>query len=154
MSGISAYGTLLGVSTGMSSLSLTTMPSTWDYIGQLTNISGPSVAVDSIDVTSHDSTGGYRQFVAGLIDGGDLSLEGNLLTAGAGDELLDLAETRENICFYVKFPTAAGSTGWAWLFAGAVNGLETQAPHDGKIGFTASIKLTEQPFMTSTYTTA
>ena len=154
MSGLSAYGTLLGVSTGMSSLSLTTMPSTWDYIGQLTNISGPSVAADTIDVTSHDSTGAYRQFVAGLLDGGDLSLEGNLLTAGAGDEILDLAETRENVCFYVKFPTAAGSTGWAWLFAGAVNSLETQAPHDGKIGFTASIKLTEQPFMTSTYTTA
>ena len=153
MSGISAYGTLLGVSPGMSSLSLTTMPSTWDYIGQLTNISGPSVAADSIDVTSHDSTGGHRQFVAGVIDGGDLSFEGNLLTAAAGDELMDLAEIRDNVCFYDKFPTAAGSTGWAWLFAGAVNSFETQAPHDGKIGFTASVKLTGQPFMTSTYAT-
>ena len=153
MSGKSAYGTLFGVSTAMSALTLSTYPAAWDYIGELTNIGGPSVSVDSIDVTAHDSADGYREFVSGLIDGGDVSLEGNLLTAGAGDEMLDLAETRENICFRVKFPTAAGSTGWDWLFAGAVNAFETQSPHDGKIGFTAGVKLTGQPFMTSTYAT-
>ena len=152
MSGVSAYGTLFGVSTAMSSLTLSTMPASWDYIGELTGISGPSISVDTIDVTTHDSsTNAYRQFVAGLIDGGEVTLEGNLLTAGAGDEMIELAETRENICFRVKFPQ--GSTGWDWLFAGSVNSYETDAPHDGKIGFSAGVKLTGQPFMTSTYAT-
>lgn len=153
MAGLSAYGTLFGVSTGMSILDLTTNPSTWDYIGELTGISGPAVSADTIDVTTHDSANGYREFVVGLIDGGDITLEGNLLTAGAGDELLSLAETRDNVCFRVKFPTAAGSTGWDWLLAGSVNSFETDAPHDGKIGFSAGVKLTGQPFMTSTYAT-
>jgi len=153
MSGVSAYGTILGVSTSTDKIVLATPPSTWDYIGQLTGIGGPNLSVDTIDVTAHDSTGGYREFVAGLIDGGDISLEGNLLTAAAGDEMLDLADLRENIVFRVKFPTASGSTGWNWLFAGALVNFETDAPHDGKVGFSASIKLTGQPFMTSTYGT-
>ena len=151
MSGLSAYGTLFGVSTSMSILDFTTNPSTWDYIGQLTGISGPSVSVDTIDVTAHDSANAYRQFVAGVIDGGEVTLEGNLLTAGAGDELLALAETRENVCFRVKFPE--GSTGWDWLFTGSVNSFETDAPFEDKIGFSAGVKLTGQPFMTSTYAT-
>jgi predicted secreted protein len=154
MSGLSAFGTLFGVSTAMSIIySSEAPPTSWDYIGELTGISGPSVAADTIDVTAHDSASAYRQFVAGVIDGGDITLEGNLLTAGAGDELLELAEIRANVCFRVKFPTAAGSTGWDWLFAGSVNSFETDAPYDDKVSFSASVKLTGQPFMTSTYAT-
>ena len=75
MSGLSAYGTIFTLgSTG-----------TTGIIGNLTNISGPGITADTIDVTSHDSTGGYRQFIAGLIDGGEISLEGNLVTAAAGN---------------------------------------------------------------------
>ena len=158
MAGHSAYGTLLGTATSASMLDLTTNPSSWTYIGDLTGIGGPNMSVDTIDVTAHDSTGGFREFVAGLIDGGDITFEGNLLTAAAGDEIIELAEERANVLFIVKFPTsgtivADANNREAWLLAGSVVGFETNAPHDGKIGFSASIKLTGQPFLTSTYTT-
>ena len=143
MSGLSAFGTIFTLgSTGSTGV-----------IGNLTGISGPGISADTIDVTSHDSTNGYRQFVAGVIDGGEVTLEGNLLTAGAGDEMLELAETRANVCFRVKFPTASGSTGWDWLFAGSLNSFETDAPFDDQVSFSAGVKLTGQPFMTSTYAT-
>ena len=155
MSGTSAYGTLFGVSTALDmSTGLPTSTHTWDYIGELTGIGGPSITGDTIDVTTHDSTDAYRSFVAGLLDGGDISLEGNLMTAGAGDEMLSLAEARAVVCYRVKFPVSAGSTGMDWLFGGILNTFETDAPHDGKISFSAGVKLTAKPVLTSTYSTA
>ena len=159
MAGESAFGTAFGVSTGVSALDLSTRPSTWNYIGDLTNISGPSISVDTIDVTAHDSADAAREFVAGVIDGGDITLEGNFTDAASGEELTDLIDTRSIISFIVKFPTTgthATSTVnmEAWLFTGAFVGLETDAPFDGKIGFSASVKLSGKPFLTSTYTSS
>ena len=157
MAGYSAFGTKLGYSTAMTSLDLTTKPSTWDYIGEITNVGGPSISVNTIDVTSHDSPDAYNQFVAGLIDGGDITLEGNLVSAAAGNDIVDIANERATVCFYVKFPTTGTSASAvsydSWLFAGVANSFETDAPHDGKIGFTAGIKLDGKPFLTSTYAT-
>jgi predicted secreted protein len=157
MAGHSALGTLLGISTsGSSELSLTVIPTSWDYIGAVTNVGGPSLMVDTIDVTAHDSADAAREYVAGVIDGGDINIEGNLVDAASGQELTELIDTRETVCFCVKFPTT-GTVADAydtWLLAGAVVGFETQAPFDGKLGFTAGIKLSGKPFLTSTYTTA
>jgi predicted secreted protein len=154
MAGKSAYGTLIGYSTEYQVLDLSTAPVSWDYLGEVTNIGGPSVTVDTIDVTSHDSsTDAYREFVASLIDGGDITIEGNLIDAAAGNEIVDLLNERISACWRVQFPTAAGSTGFDWLFAGILNNFETDAPHDGKISFSAGVKLTAKPVLTSTYST-
>lgn len=157
MAGYAAYGTVLGYSTARQTLDLTTAPTEWDYIGELTNIGGPSITVNPIDVTSHDSADAYNEFVAGLIDGGDVTLDGNLVSAAAGNEMVDLSNERIVACFYVKFPTTGTSTSAvsydSWLFTGIANAFETDAPHDGKIGFSAGIKLSGKPFLTSTYAT-
>jgi len=44
-------------------------------IAAIRDISGPSLSLDTIDVTTHDSTGAWREFIAGLKDGGEVSLE-------------------------------------------------------------------------------
>ena len=150
MAGYAAYGTVFGYSTAMSVLDLTTKPSTWDYIGELTGIGGPSVSVDTIDVTSHGSADAYREFVAGLIDGGDITLEGNLVSASAGNEMVDLHNSRAVVSFRIKFTDTSTSN---WLFTGVANAFECDAPHDGKISFSAGVKLTGKPFLTSTYGT-
>ena len=156
MSGYSAFGTLLGVATSRNVLDLTTRPSSWTYIGELTNIGGPSITVDTIDVSAHDSADAFREFTAGLIDGGDVSFEGNFIDADDGVEITDLAETREIISFCVRFPTTGTSTEMnydTWLLTGALVNFETEAPFDGKIGFTGNVKVSGKPFLTSTYTT-
>ena len=151
MAGYAAYGANFGYSTAQSYISLSTaIGSTWDYIGSVTGIGGPSLAVDTIDVTAHDSTSAAREFVAGLIDGGDISLEGNVISASAANEMIDLSNNRAVVTFRVQFgATVAGD----WLFCGIANSFETDAPHDGKIGFSAGIKLTGRPYLTSTYGT-
>jgi len=157
MAGYSAFGTVFGYSTAQSTILInstsTEIGSTWDYIGEITNIGGPTLSVDTIDVTSHNSTDAFREYAAGLIDGGDISLEGNVVSASAANSLIGLSEDRAVVTFRIKFNMPSGSTGNDWLFCGIANSFETDAPHDGKMGFSAGIKLTEKPYLTSTYAT-
>ncbi len=50
-----------------------TVLTAWASIGEVTNISGPSMSKDTHDVTSLASTGGYREFIVGLKDPGSLT---------------------------------------------------------------------------------
>ena len=138
MAGLSAYGTIFTLgSTGSTGV-----------IGNLTNISGPGITADTIDITSHDSTGAYRQFVAGLIDGGEISLEGNLVTAAAGNAFMTAINNRSTTACSIILPTTGTSIG-KWTFSAVPVSFETQTPHDGKIGFTASVKVTGTPTLSS-----
>mgnify|MGYP006893384743 CR=1 FL=1 len=53
----------------------TTGGGAWRTIAQCRSISGPSYEGDEIDVTTHDSVGGFREFVRGLVDPGEISAE-------------------------------------------------------------------------------
>ncbi len=117
-------------------------------VAELTSISGPSVSADTIDVSSHDSLAdedAYRTYVGGLLDGGEISCEGNLTTAAAGNYIMTALEGRVAIPITVTFPAAAGVA--TWTFDGLVTAFETSAPHDGKLGFSASIKVSGQPVL-------
>lgn len=59
-----------------------TTDGTWDVIAEVNSISGPGMTRDTIDVTSLDSTGGYREFIGGFRDGGNVSLSMNFTRAG------------------------------------------------------------------------
>ena len=51
--------------------------STWASVGEVTNISGPNMSRETIDVTSLASTGGYREFITGLRNPGTLTFTMN-----------------------------------------------------------------------------
>jgi predicted secreted protein len=59
---ITATGTLLKVGDGASEEQFTTIP-------EMFRIQAPTVKFDMTDVTSHDSTGGFREYIPGLSDG-------------------------------------------------------------------------------------
>ena len=46
----------------------------WVDIAEILSISGPGMSRDVIDVTSLDSVGGYREFIAGFRDPGTITL--------------------------------------------------------------------------------
>ena len=56
---------------------------TWNgtALAELTNITGPSMKVDTIDVTNFGSPNSFREFIVGLIDGGEVGIEGNFITS-------------------------------------------------------------------------
>ena len=49
----------------------------WVDIAEINSITGPGKTRDTIDVTSLDSTGGYREFIGGFRDGGTVTLPMN-----------------------------------------------------------------------------
>lgn len=59
---ISAQGTLFKIESGTSAGSFLTIP-------ECNKIGAPNVKFDLNDVTSHDSTGGFKEYLPGLADG-------------------------------------------------------------------------------------
>jgi hypothetical protein len=135
MAGQSAFGTSFKITSGGSLVA----------VGELTGIGGPSLSVDTIDVSSHTSADAHREFVAGVIDAGEMALEGNLLQGNA-ELLKDSIESRAVVAAEVNFPpylTAPDTYKFSkWGFSGIVIGLGPTAPHDGKLGFNGSVKVT------------
>ena len=159
MAGFSALGTILRMSSANGSLATT---STAASIADLTNISGPTMSAEEIDVSSHDSTTYFREFVSGFLDGGEISLEGNLgaSTSAGAIVLNDAFNDRSERHFHVVFPaTGTNSSGTAatqqsnfylrWDFYGTVTGVETAAPYDDKASFSASIRISGAPVLTA-----
>ena len=68
MAGYSGFGTRFERGDGGT-------PETFDLIGEATDISGPEQERDTIEVTSHQSPNGFREWVGGLSDGGEVSFE-------------------------------------------------------------------------------
>jgi predicted secreted protein len=154
MAGFAGLGTILRMSSAGGTLATT---STAAGIADLTNISGPSMSAEEIDVSSHDSDGNFREFVAGFLDAGEISLEGNLSTAAQGAAVLSAAfNDRAQRQFHIVFPklvstsTAIGDCSalyLRWKFDGTITGVETAAPYDDKATFSSTIRITGAPHL-------
>jgi predicted secreted protein len=158
MAGFSALGTILRMSTAEFAETTTAAG-----VADLTNISGPTMSAEEIDVSSHDSTGNFREFVSGFLDAGELSLEGNLRNSTTGATTLVTAfNDRLSRYFHVVFPATVTTTGstsvgddasmnyMRWKLQGYVTGVETAAPYDDKASFSASIRITGAPILVGT----
>lgn len=129
-SGVSAFGTFL----------------IWNYhkVLEITNISGPSQSRDTIDLTSHDSPLAFKEYVAGLIDGGEISIEGHFIKGDANGQIkfhTDMQGGTKRSCFIVM-PMAVGG---AWSFEAIATGFEGSFPYDSGIGVSGSLKITGKP---------
>ena len=115
----------------------------WDTIAGINNITGPSLAQETIDATHMLSADNYREFIAGLRDGGEVSIDGDYAPQEATQAklLTDLqAGTTDN--YRIVLPTAMGLT---WTFAAIVIAYEPTGPSDGKYTFTVSLKISGKP---------
>ena len=126
--GGAAFGTVLTVGTA---------------VAELTSISGPSISMDTIDVSSHQSPSRARQFVAGMIDGGEITVEGNLTGANSAAALLALmAAGTVSAAATIVFPAPTSLT---WTFSCLVTSVSTDAPYEDKAAFSATLKITGLP---------
>lgn len=116
-------------------------------VASLTSISGLALSADTIDVTTFDSADGYREFIGGFKDGGEVSIEGFFdPTTGKGQkELYDLFESGEPEDFIIEFPADLGAS---WQFEGIVTAIETGADLEDPLSFSATIKVTGKPTLT------
>jgi len=133
MSGKFGFGTTFSV----------TIADVLEAIAELTSISGPEISVNEIDVTSHDSPDGYMEFLPGLKDGGSVTIEGNFENDASQLHFQTLIDNGVAVPMEIAFPNALAT----WTFDGFVTAFSTDAPHDDKIDFTATIKVTGKPVL-------
>lgn len=115
-------------------------------IADLTSIGEIGVESDEIDVTTLDSASGYKEFIAGFKDAGEVSLAGYVKSEANMDALLDLAEAQTVCTWEIAF-----TSGSKWNFSGFVKSLkEAESTVEGVRGFSASIRISGAP----TYTAA
>lgn len=111
-------------------------------IAQVRNIGGPGLSLDVEDVTTHDSTGAWEEVVATILRSGEVSLDivwdPATATHGWGVGLLAVMPRRATRNFQVIFPDAASTT---WSFAAEVVSFEPDAPHDGALTASVTLKL-------------
>ena len=102
---IIANGTLLQIGDGAGSVEqFTTVP-------EMMKLSGPSVKFDLLDVTSHDSSGFFREYIPGLADGDNVGGDMNWRPSNTVHIALrtdSYARTLRN--FQVVFPDTSDNT--------------------------------------------
>lgn len=105
------------------------------------SISGPGLARDTIDATDMDSTERWREFVSGLKDGGEVTLEVEFDPDGT-DVTNWLADINDDDAGYYKivFPDTT-----EWGFAGFMTAFEPDDPHDDLMTASVTYKLTGKP---------
>lgn len=115
-------------------------------IGGLTEIGGLQLSADTIDVTTLDSDGGYKEFIGGFKDAGEVSLSGFFdNTTGKGQaEMYAAFESGEVTDFVIEFPEALNTK---WTFKGVVTGFETGATLEDPVSFSSTIKVSGKPIL-------
>jgi predicted secreted protein len=112
----------------------------WGALAEVNNISGPSESRDTIDVTSLDSTGGYREFITGFKDGGELTFTMNMANAEY-DKLRTDFDTDTAREYKVELPDSDESI---FSFSGLVTNIPLSVSPDDKVTVDVTIKVTGQ----------
>jgi len=119
--------------------------SSWDYLAEVNSITGPTMTRDFIDVTSLDSTGGYREFITGFRDAGTISLSMNF-TRDSYDLMLTDFESPNANNYEIILPDDDVTS---FEFEGLVTEVPLTIPTDDKITADVTIKITGQVVMNS-----
>lgn len=120
-------------------------------VAELTSIGGLELSADTIESTNLDSDG-WRTFVQGLKDGGEVSISGYFSPADTNGQkaLHTLFESGTLTAFIILFPSAMGAE---WDFNGIVTGITTGAELEDGISFEATIKVSGHPSLGVTAST-
>lgn len=139
MPGISAFGTLLQMEDPGS-------PGSYLTIAEVKNIQGPGLTLDTLETTTHSSTGAWKEFIGTLLDGGEVTFDVNYVptnaTHGNTSGIISRLRLRAMTNFKLIFPNVGNTT---WLFAGLVTAFNPSAPTDDFLGASVTIKLSGQP---------
>lgn len=109
-------------------------------IGQVQDISGPSMALDTEDVTCHDSTGGWEEHVGTILRSGEVTLEIAYDPALASHTTIISTMTgRASAAMTIVLPDPGTTT---YSFSGFVTGFEPGMPHDGALTASVTVKPT------------
>lgn len=119
-------------------------PAQFVDVAEVTSITPPNMTRDAVDATHTASPDGWREFIPGLKDAGEVTIEFNFVPGSPSTQLLvDAFNADEPVECQITFPD--GSPATVWSFEAIVTGLEFEAPVDDKMTGTATFKITGKP---------
>ncbi|MCM2580444.1 phage tail tube protein [Streptomyces meridianus] len=137
MAGLDGYGTQLE----RSDMAATPV---FTAIANVTSINPPSMERETQDVTAHDSPDAWREFIGGLKDGGEVSIDVNYDPREHDDLIVDFGDAAPRD-YKVVWPGTLGS----WEFKALLTGFEPEAPHDDKLAASLTFKVSGKPTITT-----
>ena len=113
-------------------------------IANLTSIGEIGIESEEIDSTDLDSPNGYKEFIAGSKDGGEVSIAGNIKDESNVEKMLALAESQSVEEWTVKYPSGA-----KWVFKAFVKSFKDgEKSIDGLANFSATLRISGKPTYT------
>lgn len=112
-------------------------------IAEIIGLQGPSMKLDTVDVTNHQSLSGWKECIPTLKHGGEVSFEINFIPTNATHRnivggLIYLFDQGILQPFTLVWPDTAGTS---WAFSSYVTGFTPAAPHDGKLSAAVTLKV-------------
>ncbi len=134
-----AYGTVLTVA--------------GNPIAELSDITWSGEKADTLDVTTHDSADGFKDFIGALRDGGEFTVKGNFYPGDTnGQIILNTHFLAHTIGAYVlTFPASMAATLTCSAFV--TNWTPNPGAVAGKVDFSATMKITGKPTLGVTLST-
>lgn len=117
-------------------------PTNYTEIAEVKSITPPSEQIDMIDVTHMQSPDRRREFISGLVDGGEASFEMNFIPGNTADLRLNVllslpaGVSRRRSC-RITYPNGVLQT-----FNGELTGYEKSVPFDDAMTATVTFKVT------------
>ncbi len=115
-------------------------PEVFTEIAEVTSLSLPSPTRDSIDVSHFLSPDSYREFIPGLIDAGEVTLEINYVPGSSTTALLLAEIEAQPGNKQIVFPL-----GEILTFTAFCTGFEGEAPIDDKMSASVTYKVSAKP---------
>ena len=108
-------------------------------VAEVTTISWPSYARDAVEVTHLNSDDQFREYVPGLMDGGEVTLEMNYIPSVS--DVIIAALTASTIGQF-KITAQGGAN---VVFRAIVTSYQPQSPVDDRMTASATFKITGKP---------
>lgn len=113
-------------------------PTVYTNVAEITNISGPEISVEQVEASTLDSTGGYKEFIPGLKDGGSVSFTMNWTNKASQQSIRNLIGGTSNSKFLITLPTSPLSR---FRFEGIVESMSWSAEPNAPMTSDVTIKI-------------
>lgn len=121
---------------------------TWNsvLIDEVNAIGDLDLTSDDIDVTHYGSDDEYKEYIAGMKDGGEVTITGNLISGDSGQaSLITDFNSGAKQTGLITLPNTDAST---WSFTAYVKSFKHMMPINDKLGFEAVLKISGKPTFT------
>lgn len=115
-------------------------------VAEVISITGPGESTDSLDVSNMDSDNEFKEFIAGLHDGGEVSFEANFKSSDSTGQIAlhtDMQAGTSRTC-QITLPDSLGNISGTAI----CTRFEFSFPVDGPARISATIKYTGKPTLT------